>query len=94
MKTPCRAPEANAICERFLGSARRECLDHILVLGEQHLHQVIREFAAYLNRARSHQESEQQIPEASPAVPAKQGKAKVTAFSVLNGLHPDYRMAA
>ena len=41
VRTPVRAPRANAIAERFLGSARRECLDHILILGERHLHQVL-----------------------------------------------------
>ncbi len=44
LKTPYRALKANAICERFLGSVRRECLDHSLVLGEGHLHRVIREY--------------------------------------------------
>ena len=93
LKTPYRAPKANAICERFLGSVRRECLDHILVLGDQHLHRVIREYVTYFNRARPHQGIEQQIPEGSSSVPEKQGKGKIIAFPVLNGLHHDYRLA-
>jgi transposase InsO family protein len=36
LKTPARAPKANAFCERFRGSVRRECLDHLIVLGERH----------------------------------------------------------
>ncbi len=48
-RTPLRAPRANATCERFLGSARRECLDHVLVLGEGHLRRVLREYVAYFN---------------------------------------------
>jgi putative transposase len=63
LKTPYRAPKANAICERFLGSVRRECLDHILVLGEGHLHRVIREYVEYFNHARPHQRIDQEIPE-------------------------------
>ena len=94
LKTPYRAPKANAICERFLGSVRRECLDHILVLGEQHLYRVIREYVEYFNRARPHQGIEQKVPEASSGVPAKQGKGKIIAFPVLNGLHHDYQLAA
>ncbi|MCL5950155.1 MAG: integrase core domain-containing protein, partial [Chloroflexi bacterium] len=69
LKTPYRALKANAICERFLGSVRRECLDHILVSGEQQLYRVIREYVAYFNRARPHQGIEQQIPEGSTSAP-------------------------
>ncbi len=75
--TPYQAPRANAVCERFLGSARRECLDHLLLLGEKHLHRVIKEFVRYYNRSRPHQGIGQQIPEvahqsaaAVPAAPA------------------------
>jgi len=44
LKTPYRAPKANAVCGRFLGSVRRECLDHLLVVGDRHLHRVIKEY--------------------------------------------------
>jgi putative transposase len=94
LRTPYRAPKANAICERFLGSVRRECLDHILVLGEQHLYRVIREYVAYFNRARPHQGIEQKIPEGSGSIPKRQVEGKIIAFPVLNGLHYDYRLAA
>jgi putative transposase len=94
LKTPYRAPKANAICERLLGSVRRECLDHILVLSEQHLYRVIREYVEYFNRARPHQGIGQQIPEGATAVPEKEKKGKIIAFPILNGLHHDYRLAA
>ncbi len=48
-------PRANAACERFLGSVRRECLDHVLILGERHLRRVLREYVAYFNQDRPHQ---------------------------------------
>jgi putative transposase len=51
-KTPVRAPQANASCERFLGSVRRECRDHVLVLHGRHLGRVLREYVEYFNRAR------------------------------------------
>lgn len=54
LRTPVRAPRANATCERFLGGMRRECLDRILVLGAGHLRRVLREYAAYFNAARPH----------------------------------------
>ena len=70
------------------------CLDHILVLGEQHLYQAIREYVEYFNRARPHQGIEQKIPEGSTSDPEKQGKGKIIAFPVLHGLHHDYRLTA
>jgi transposase InsO family protein len=94
LRTPYRAPKANAICERFLGSVRRECLDHILVLGELHLYHVIREYVKYFNRARPHQGIGQRIPVGDTAVPEKEKKGNIIAFPVLNGLHHDYRIAA
>jgi len=63
LRTPVRAPKANSICERFLGSVRRECLDHILILSERHLHQVIGEYVAYFNHSRPHQGIGQRIPD-------------------------------
>src|SRR5690348_18434183 len=52
LKTPYHAPRANAICERFLGSVRRECLDHLLILQEKQLHRVLRAYGDYFNHAR------------------------------------------
>ena len=63
VRTPYRAPRANAVCERFLGSVRRECLDHLLVFGERHLSRVLREYVAYFNRDRPHQGLAQATPE-------------------------------
>ncbi len=54
LRAPYRAPRANAVCERFLGSVRRECLDHLLILGERQLSRMLREYVAYFNRDRPH----------------------------------------
>ena len=60
--TPFRAPKANAIVERTIGTIRRECLDHVLVFGENHLRHVLREYVAYYNATRPHQSLEAQPP--------------------------------
>ena len=92
VRTPYRAPRANAVCERFLGSVRRECLDHLLILGEGHLARVLREYVAYFNRDRPHQGITQATPEPPPEgqVPCK---GPVRATPVLGGLHHTYRRA-
>ena len=92
LRTPVRAPRANATCERFLGSVRRECLDHLLVLGERHLRQTRKEYAAYFNRARPHQGLGQRVPQ--PPLPATVCGGPVVAIPVLGGLHHDYQRAA
>jgi putative transposase len=90
LKTPYRAPKANAICERFLGSLRRECLDHFLILSERHLHRLVKEYMVYFNHARPHQGIEQHIPcqPERPEDPPASGK--IASRPVLSGLHHDY----
>jgi putative transposase len=94
LRTPYRAPLANAICERFLGSLRRACLDHVIILNEQHLRRVLHEYIAYFNVARPHQGIEQQRPDTGAVDGAAQGTGPVTVVPVLGGLHHDYRRAA
>ncbi len=52
---PYQAPKADAICERFLGSVRRECLDFFLILSERRLYRTMKQYQAYFNHARPHQ---------------------------------------
>jgi transposase InsO family protein len=52
LHTPYRARRANAFAERWVRSVRDECLDHILILNESHLHRVLREYGEYYNHAR------------------------------------------
>src|SRR5215470_603954 len=62
IKTPVRSPRANAFAERLVGTLRRECLDHILILGEGHLRKVLAEFACHYNGHRPHQSLQQGPP--------------------------------
>jgi hypothetical protein len=90
LTTPYQAPKANAICERFLGSVRRECLDFFLILNERHLHKTMKQYQAYFNYARPHQGIHQRIP--CPSEQARQQNVgKIIAHPALGGLHHDYR---
>ena len=94
LRTPVRAPRANAVCERFLGSVRRECLDHTIILGERHMLATLREYVAYFNTGRPHQGLGQRVPTGTAPRPADRHLASVVAIPVLNGLHHEYRLAA
>ena len=95
LTTPYHAPRANAICERFLGSVRRECLDHILVLSEKQLHRVLRAYVAYFSWARPHQGIHQRVPEREvTCVPSAQPDERIISVPVLGGLHHEYRRVA
>jgi putative transposase len=65
IKTPVRAPVANAFAERWIGTVRRECLDRILILGEGHLRRVIHEYVQHYNRHRPHRSLQQRTPAAT-----------------------------
>jgi len=62
---PC-APRANAVAERLVGTLRRECFDHLIVLNERHLRAVLAEFAAYDNAARPHRALALDTPKPAP----------------------------
>jgi putative transposase len=63
IRTPIRAPRANAIAERFIGTLRRECLDHFLITGPRHLDLVLREYMQHYNAHRPHRSLQQRPPE-------------------------------
>jgi transposase InsO family protein len=92
--TPYQAPKVNAICERFLGSVRRECLDFFLILSERHLRRIMKQYQAYFNHARPHQGMQQCIPCPldQPVEPDTIGE--MISHPILGGLHHDYRWQA
>lgn len=73
IKTPIRAPKANAFAERWVRTARRECLDHVLILGRRHLERVLREFVMHYNANRPHRGLELAVPEPSTAEVRRDG---------------------
>jgi putative transposase len=96
VRTPPTAPRANAYAERWIRSARGECLDHILVHGERHLLAVLGEYVTHYNRHRPHQARQQLPPDAQTAPPpiADFVPARVRRRTILNGLISEYRQAA
>jgi putative transposase len=92
LRTPYRTPQANAVCERFLGSVRRECLDHFLIFHEKQLSRLLMAYTVYFNHARPHQGIQQQVP-ALPMLSVPPPN-QVIAVPVMGGLHHDYQKAA
>lgn len=93
IKTPVRAPRANAYAERFVGTIRRECLDRLLIVNEQHLRGVLTEMADHYNEHRPHQSRGQQAPNDSPGR-VIDVTALIRRRAVLGGLINEYHRAA
>jgi putative transposase len=93
IKTPVRTPRANSFAERFVGTLRRECLDHVLILGERHLRKVLTKYACHYNGHRPHQGRRQEPPLRQPGR-AIDITARIEPRQVLRGLISEYRRAA
>jgi transposase InsO family protein len=93
--TAYRAPRQHATCERFLGSVRRECRDHLVVLGEAQLRRILREYVAYFNLVRPHQGLRQRVPDAPEDAASRVARGgTIRALPVLGGPHHAYHRAA
>ena len=93
---PPRAPRANAICERFIGSLHRECTDNFLIFHTHQLNRIVSTYADYFNQQRPQQGIDQHIPNDihSPSPPPNyQLKDKVVSTPILNGLIHSYNYA-
>jgi transposase InsO family protein len=93
IKTPVRSPRADSCAERFVGTLRRECLDHVLILGERHLRELLAEYARHCNVHRPHQGLQQEPPQGQPSH-AVDITARIERRQVLGGLISEYRRAA
>jgi putative transposase len=67
LKLPARSPNLNSFAERFVGSIRRECLNHVIPLGEAHLRRIVTEYVAHYNTERNHQGLDNRLLCARPA---------------------------
>jgi len=81
-----RAPWQNCFAERLIGSIRRECVDHFIIFGEQHLRQILRSYARYYNEARTHRSLNKDAPVSRPIQP----NGRVISHALVGGLHNQY----
>jgi transposase InsO family protein len=97
LKTPVRVPQANAFCERLIGTIRRECLDFMIALSERHLRAVLQEWVGHYNRGRPHAS----LGPGTPDRPANEAinlshrhrlpnGSRVATTAILGGLHHEY----
>ena len=102
LRTPTQSPTANSICERVIGTLRRECLDYLIPLGRLHVYRTVKEWAGYYNRSRPHMSLGPGIPNPPEHLPARlqptrhriAGNQRVSSHPVLGGLHHDYKLEA
>ncbi|MCW2932833.1 MAG: integrase [Actinomycetia bacterium] len=97
VRTAVQAPRMNAICERLVGSLRRELLDRVLILGEAHLRAVLAEYQAHYNTARPHQGIAQRVPDGEHGdqlAVADLDRERIHRKPVLGGLINEYSRAA
>ena len=80
------SPWQNGFAERLIGSIRRECVDHLVVLGEAHLRQILTKYAAYYNELRTHRS----LNKDAPIRRAIQHVGRIVSAPVLGGLHHHY----
>ncbi|WP_041255970.1 integrase core domain-containing protein [Frankia sp. EAN1pec] len=93
VRTPPQSPQANAIAERWVGTARRECTDRLLIVSEQHLTSVLDSYAKHFNPHRPHRSLSQHPPD-SPPVVAPTPDSTIRRTRILGGMINEYRNAA
>lgn len=101
LKSPPRSPKANSICERVIGTLRRECLDWLIPLSEAHLRRTLRLRIAHYNRGRPHSALGPGVPDPPPnsVAPLSTSRHRLEDFqtvhakSILGGLRHEYSLA-
>jgi transposase InsO family protein len=93
VRTAPRSPWQNAYVERVIGSIRRECLDHVIVINAMGLHRILRDYVAYYMRSRTHLALDKDTPCPRPVTPPSAGR--IVAIPEVGGLHHRFdRIAA
>jgi transposase InsO family protein len=87
-----RSPWQNPYAERLVGSVRRECLDHVIVLGERHLHRILKSYFAYYHKSRTHLSLGKDAPESRAYQPSSMGR--IVELPEVGGLHHRYERRA
>ena len=91
--TPIATPQANAVAERLVGTSRRECLDHIIVVNERHLRGMLGEFVRHYNETRPHQPIDLQVPE-DQSEPDRPAAGRIIGRPVFGDLTYEYEREA
>jgi putative transposase len=94
IRTPYRAPRANAFAERWVLTVRTECLDWILIRGRRHLEGVLRDYVGHYGRGRPHRGLDLKTPESRRDPPERGGKVLLQRRDILGGLIHEYDLAA
>jgi transposase InsO family protein len=94
LRTPVRAPQANAIAERWVGTVRRELLDRILIINRRHLTAVLAEYVAHFNDHRPHRALSQPAPLRSLPPAASPSQLHLRRRDLLDGLIHEYAQVA
>jgi transposase InsO family protein len=92
VRTAPRSPWQNAYVERFIGSVRRECLDHVVVLTEAGLRAILKSYVTYYTESRTHLSLAKDSPRPQPISPPEGGR--VIAIPQVGGLHHRYERRA
>jgi putative transposase len=100
LKTPPQSPQANALCERLIGTLRWECLDYLIPLSDNHLRRILMRWVHHYNKGRPHMALGPGIPQSLAALPVPlqeqrhrlPAHCRVVARPILGGLHHEYRL--
>ena len=90
IRTDFRSPWPNGIAERWVGNCRRELLDHVIIINEQHLYRLLEKYMEYYNEDRTHYSLGKDPPESRPIQQKESDDEKVIAISRIGGLHHRY----